>query len=85
MKVRYMNQGIEDSSNEALDLSALLRPYENQWVALSADASEVLGAGPTLGDAKREAEKTGKPHHFLHVLPFDVSYAFSGYSSALSL
>lgn len=78
MKVQYVNQGTEGGSNEALDLSALLRPYENQWVALSADASEVLGAGPTLGDAKRAAEKTKKPHHFLHVLPFDVSYAPSG-------
>lgn len=61
-----------------LDLTRLLRPYENQWVALSVDASEVLGAGPTLGDAKRAAEKTRKPHHFLHVLPFDVSYAPTG-------
>lgn len=78
MKVQYVDRGINGDPNEALDLSALLRPYENQWVALSADASEVLGAGPTLGDAKRAAEKTGKSYHFLYVLPFDVSYAPTG-------
>lgn len=70
-------RGTAEATGE-LDLTGLLRPYENQWVALSADASEVLGAGLTLGEAKRAAEKTRKPHHFLHVLPFDVSYAPTG-------
>jgi len=66
--------GQNDETPQAMDLSTLLRPYENQWVALSEDHAKVLGAGVTLQDAKRQADKAGNPYRFLKVLPFDVSF-----------
>jgi len=57
-----------------IDLSKRLKPYENKWVALSLDHKKVLGAGKTLRETKREADKTGKKYLFLKVLPFDISY-----------
>lgn len=58
-----------------IDLSKILLPYENKWVALSEDSKQVLGAGKTLEQARKQAEKTKKRFLFLKVPPFDVSYA----------
>lgn len=57
-----------------IDLSKILLPYENKWVALSEDNKKVLGAGKTLEEARKQAEKTKKRFLFLKVPPFDVSY-----------
>lgn len=57
-----------------IDLTKLLLPFENKWVALSEDQKEVLGAGETLKEAQKKAEKTKKRHLFLKVPPFDISY-----------
>ena len=56
------------------DLRKLLKAHENKWVALSLDYSKVLGAGDTLQEAKKEAEKKKKKYVFLKLPPFDVSY-----------
>lgn len=57
-----------------IDLSKLLLPYENKWVAISEDQKKVLGAGHTLKEAQKKAEKTKKRYLFLKVPPFDISY-----------
>lgn len=57
-----------------VDLSKILLPYENKWVALSDDNKKVLGAGDTLEQARKQAEKTKKRFLFIKVPPFDVSY-----------
>lgn len=57
-----------------IDLSKLLLPYENKWVALSQDQKEVLGSGRTLKEAEKQAEKKDNGYIFLKVPPFDVSY-----------
>lgn len=57
-----------------IDLSKLLLPYENKWVALSEDHKEILGAGNSLKEAERKAEKKSKRYIFLKVPPFNVSY-----------
>jgi len=57
-----------------IDLTKKLLPYENKWVALSADQKKVLGSGNTLKEAQQEAEKTHKKYLFLKVPPFNVSY-----------
>lgn len=57
-----------------IDLSKILLPYENQWVALSLDYKKVIGAGKTLAEAKKKADKKGKKYRFLKVPPFDVAY-----------
>ena len=42
-----------------LDLSSVLKGYENQWVALSDDNRRVLGAGPTAKQALKAAQSKG--------------------------
>ena len=59
---------------QAVDLSKKLLPLENQWVALSEDQKEILGAGKTLKAAQRQVEKINKRPLFLKVPPFDISY-----------
>lgn len=57
-----------------IDLSKKLKPYENKWVALSLDHKKVLGAGDTLEEAEKEAQKRSKKYIFLKLPPFDVQY-----------
>ena len=59
---------------KTIDLSKKLLPYENKWVALSQDQSQVLGSGKTLKEAEKQAEKKSKKYIFLKVPPFDLSY-----------
>lgn len=56
------------------NLSKLLKPYENQWVALSYDRMKVLGAGNTLEEAKGKAEKKAREFVFLRLPPYHVNY-----------
>jgi len=57
-----------------IDLSKILLPFENKWVALSEDSKKVLGAGKTLKEAEKQAEKKSKKYIFLKVPPFNISY-----------
>ena len=57
-----------------IDLSKILLPYEDKWVALSEDNKKVLGVGDTLEQARKQAEKTNKKYIFLKVPPFNLSY-----------
>lgn len=61
-------------SLKPIDLSKILLPFENKWVALSEDQREVLGSGKTLNQAEKEAKKTKKKYLFLKVPPFNISY-----------
>ena len=61
-----------------IDLSKILLPYENKWVALSEDSKQVLGSGKTLKEADKQAKKSGKKFLFLKVPPFNVSYVPTG-------
>jgi hypothetical protein len=66
---------VSDKKHEtAIDLSEKLKPYEDQWVALSLDHKEVLGSGKTLKKAQQEAESKGKDYTFIKLPPFDISY-----------
>lgn len=65
---------MQNKSLKPIDLTKKLLPYENKWVALSEDNREILGAGNTLKEAQKEAEKTNKKYLFLKVPPFNISY-----------
>ncbi|MDP2950805.1 MAG: DUF5678 domain-containing protein [bacterium] len=58
----------------SLNLSKILKPYENKWVALSLDHKKVLGAGNSLQEAKQKAEQKNKKYLFLKLPPFNVNY-----------
>lgn len=55
------------------DFRKLLKPFENQWVALTVDNKKVVSSGKTLIDASVKAK--GKEVIFMKVLPFDSAYA----------
>jgi hypothetical protein len=57
------------------DLTTLLKPYENKWVALSFDYRRVLGVGDTLAEAKRNAQQSSKERFVcIKLPPYGVSY-----------
>lgn len=58
-----------------IDLTPIIKDYQNKWVALSDDESEVYGAGNTAKDAVRDAESKGHLDYILFfVRPFDLLY-----------
>ncbi len=54
------------------DLSKILKPYENKWVALSYDRTKVLGAGDTFEEARKKVLE--KEAIFLKLPPYGVNY-----------
>lgn len=57
-----------------IDLSKILLPFENQWVALSKNYKKVLVSGKTLKEVTKKVTKTGKKGILLKVPPFDISF-----------
>ncbi len=57
-----------------IDITKLLEPYENKWVALSLDHKKVLGAGETLKEAKTKAKDSNSQFLLLKLPPFNVKY-----------
>jgi len=41
------------------DLSKILEPYSDEWVALSEDEKRVVGSGETIKEALKEAKESG--------------------------
>lgn len=58
-----------------IDLTDLIEPYENKWVALSLDHKKVLGSGETLKEAKTKAKDSNNQFVLLKLPPFNVKYA----------
>ncbi|MBA7496075.1 hypothetical protein ES702_06673 [subsurface metagenome] len=60
---------------KTVDLSKILRPYEDKWVALSQDEKKVIGSGKTLKETSKEvSKKRYKNPVYLKVPRFDVEY-----------
>ena len=58
------------------DLSELLRPYENMWVALTKDNSIVFESGKTLDILLKKLKgKNYRNFEFMKVPEFGVCYA----------
>ena len=59
----------------AIDMTEVLRSYEDKWVALTED-NKVVGSGDSIKEAAEEAKKKGYDNPiFEKVLPFDGSIA----------
>ena len=68
-----MENKIENT--KSIDLSKILKPYENKWVALSYDYKQVFSNGKTLESAiENLKEKSPDEVIFMKVLPFDLAY-----------
>lgn len=46
---------------QAPNLSSILRPYEDKWVALSSDKKHVLSSGSTLREAATHLKASERP------------------------
>jgi len=74
-KLNYLKEKAMNKEKRA-DLSSLLRPYENKWVALSMDNSKVIESGSTLDDLLRKLKgKDTRDLEFLKVPNFQMCYA----------
>lgn len=51
---------MEKSSIKVKDLSKILEPYSDEWVALSEDEERVVGSGKTIKEVLREAKEKGE-------------------------
>ena len=65
--VQEVNPG--QKSLLAVDLSDLLKPYSNQWVALLPDESKVVAAGMTPVEAINQAKLMGVTNPVLTHVP----------------
>lgn len=58
------------------DISNILTPYENKWVALSVDGKKVNASAKTLEQLEKKLAKAGdKNSIYTKVLPFDQVFA----------
>jgi len=58
------------------DLSEILRPYENMWVALTKDNTEVIEAGKTLKAVLKKLKgRDYRELEFMKVPEFGICYA----------
>lgn len=57
------------------DLSKILKPHENKWVALSPDYERVVASGDTLKETAAQVKPDEREKVVFHkVLPFDALY-----------
>lgn len=61
-------------SLKPIDLSKILLPFENKWVALSENHKSVLASGKTLKEVTKKVNKSGDRAILLKVPPFDISF-----------
>lgn len=54
------------------DMRDILKPYANQWVALTRDRTKVVSAGTTLREVTAKAK--GNDLFFMKVFPTDSFY-----------
>lgn len=54
---------------KTIDLSKILEPYSNQWVALSEDEKRVVAAGKTVKEALEKAKEKGEDSPILTKVP----------------
>ena len=56
------------------NLSRILKPFENKWVALSPDYKKVLSSGDTLTDAAKTIKQSDREKVIFHrVIPVGFS------------
>jgi hypothetical protein len=59
----------EDDMMENTDLTEILKPYSNKWVALSSDSNKVVGVADKIADAIEEAKLHNEKEPILTKVP----------------
>ena len=63
------------SKEKELNLSKLLAPYKDKWVALRPDFSHVSASGETLTETRSKlSEKEREELYFMRVIAWDTAY-----------
>ena len=57
------------AQTQPIDLTVILEPYLNKWVALSTDQTTVVGSGDTLTQALQEAQRKGAEQPVIMFVP----------------
>ncbi len=65
--------------NQAQDLSKILKPYNDEWVALSQRNSRVLSNGHNLEKVIEKAHKKGEKHPIVTRVPKDYGNYVLGF------
>lgn len=60
---------INEIIESAIDLSKILEPYSDKWVALSCDEKKVIASGNTVKDVLRMAKEKGETKPILTKVP----------------
>jgi len=61
------------------DLSKILKPYSNEWVALSEETNKVISSGQNLSKVVEEAHKKGEKHPVVTRVPKDYGNYVLGF------
>lgn len=68
-----------DEIVKAPDFRSILKPYEDKWIALSADRKKVISSGNTLRDAEKSLGKADfKKIAFMKVPSFGKAFVPAG-------
>ncbi|MDP3934859.1 MAG: DUF5678 domain-containing protein [Candidatus Giovannonibacteria bacterium] len=71
-----MSKTQEENIIKMPDLSSILKPYENKWVALSPDRKKVVASGETLKEAASKIDSKFKNQvAFSKVLSLGINLA----------
>ena len=57
------------AQTQPIDLTEILEPYLNKWVALSSDQTKVMGSGDNLTEALSEAQRKGATQPVVMFVP----------------
>jgi hypothetical protein len=60
---------VEEKGIDFADLAAQFGEFENQWIAIDANAEKIVANGATLLEVDREAERQGYENVFLFKVP----------------
>ena len=71
MEHKLINKNMEKELKTTIDLSKILKPYSNEWVALSEDEKRVVASGKTIKETLQEANKKGEKSPIITKVPKD--------------
>jgi len=60
---------MREEINTQIDLSKILGPYSDKWVALSFDGKEIIASGETVKETLEKAKEKGEKSPILTKVP----------------
>jgi len=64
-------KNMKKEEKTTIDLSKILKPYSNEWVALSEDEKKVVASGKTVKEVLQKAKVKGENSPILTKVPKD--------------